>query len=317
MGRSADDIDPLPVGAVSVDRALSIRAVEVADTALARQPDAALMAVDGAAPSHMQPVPMSTAGVPVADLVRELHAQALSGDPAATCRLTAELLRCRMLRHLRPVELDSMIDSLAAGSLTDEQIKERTDRFVQFEDYKETARAGCQGIGVEDLRNVPRYLLASAQHGHLPSMIRFADGVGIGGEDMVADPQLYSLYREHARSMFMRAFEAGHPQAAHIWHNAITSGGFRFLAGVLPPEWHTPEVAEALTQMLRGGGSELPPGTAIPPDASRQAQALFERWFANSRWRSSRERLPPPPPADLQQKHEHGIRACVDGGPAG
>jgi len=249
----------------------------------------------------------------VLELIADLHPQAMAGEPAAVCRLVAELMRCRMSRNERPRKLEDLVEAIASSPLTDDQIRAETERLVAMETYQNRVREACHGVGADDLRRVPRYMLASAKRGHVSSMVGFASAVGVGGEDIVADPELYALYREHAASIFEQAFATGHPRIAFVWHGALASSGVHFLAGVLPDQWRTPEVAQALVQILHSEGltQQPPPPTQISDEALRQADALFQRHFANSRWRSALASASTDW-SDPQARHEASISGCAD-----
>lgn len=107
---------------------------------------------------------------------------------------------------------------------------------------------------------------------------------------MMADPVLYTQYRQHAFPLWRQAFEAGSVDALQVWLEALNSGGFQFFAGVLPPEYQDVELAEAMMiEAYRAQGLDpatsgmIPPiRSTIDPETARRARVLFERHFRDS-----------------------------------
>jgi hypothetical protein len=232
--------------------------------------------------------------VPVRDLIDRLDARARSGDVVAACRLASELRRCREIRHWREDDVRMAIDMLAYQDLSAQQTAEASAALAAAQEYNRRVRANCAGLTKEDLRRAPRYAFMAAQAGHVPSMLAFGEALGVGGEELVADPELYALYRESAWPMFRDALEAGHPRAAIAWARVLQSRGYSFLTGVMPAEWQTPGVARALSERVMRELFGDPAGPARPGPQPRvenvsdedraRADALYAAHFAGSRW---------------------------------
>jgi len=277
--------------------------VEVADITARTQSRQPQVAGTGPASLPDWPLPPRASGpalpedVPVAELFEALESRARAGDVAAACRIAAEVNRCRSLpRYLLSAEHErGAIDAIARADVSADERASRAAELADSIEYNRRIAEQCQALSPQQLRAAPRYYLLAAQRGHVPSMARFANAIGAGGADMVADPELYALYRQHAWPMFRAAFEAGHPFAVMAWRGALDSNGFSFLAGALPPDWQTPGVARALSELV-ADASGLPRGhqaaEEVISDGDRlRADALYQQYFERSAWMQRQREL--------------------------
>lgn len=280
----ADPIEPLSQTPYRHDPAIEIDALELSEEgAFLDSPDEPTP-LDS--PRRSAPLPQDMV---VVDLITQLDESARNGDPEAVCRLTAELLRCRGNAMTVPPDPERWAESLATQELSDEDLAKRTDMMVQAMERSERLARVCEGVSVEQIRAVPRYFLAAGTRGHVPSMISFANASGIGGADIVADSELYALYRAHAGRLFLAAIESGHPAAVSVWQGALRSQGFQFLGGALPEGYRDRGVADALSRRLDSiAWPDADPGAigraALDPDDVAQADALFDAHFRHSAW---------------------------------
>lgn len=252
-------------------------------------------------------------GVAVREVLDALDARARAGDALAACRLVSELILCRQARAWTESAEQSAIDRLAAVLQDGDDIADSAAQLQNHIDINNRRKAACEGITDADLGRTPDYAFAAAMAGHVPSMSYFAAGVEVNGERIVADPALYQAYRQHAWPMFLRALEAGHPHAVHSWSWALNSGGYAYFSGVIPPEWRTPGVAALLNQRLRAeqGLEPAVPAPADTPIADRlEADALYQRYFQNSRWLQRNAFEPPPPRRVEVPKYELDLKHC-------
>ena len=253
--------------------------------------------------------PKNAASELPADLrIAALEQEAGRGDAVAACRLAAELTRCRTIRVWSETSDSYHVSRLARLQLNESQIEHATEELIAANAANLRLKEECQRVPADKLGRIGYHHLASAQAGNVDSMVLFANAAGIGGEEMVADPALYALYRAHGWEMFVRAFEAGDPQAVLAWMGAIESGGFSFLSGLLPVEWRTPEVARELNRRMFQdliAGPEGMPAPDVAPETAARADALYQRHFASSpRPRRFSEAL-------LKQRRDEEDRAAI------
>ena len=281
----ADPIEPLSETRYRHDPSIEIDALKRSDDgAFLDSPDEPAP-LDS--PRRSAPLPQDML---VVDLIAQLDEPARNGDPEAVCRLTAELLRCRGNAMNVPPDPERWAESLATQELSDEDLAKRTDMMAQAMERSERLARVCEGVSKEQIRAVPRYFLAAGTRGHVPSMISFANAAGIGGADIIADPELYALYRAHAGRLFLAAIESGHPAAVSVWQGALRSQGFQFLGGALPEGYSERGVADALSRRLDSIAWPDPDlvgafgRAALDPDDVAQADALFDAHFRHSAW---------------------------------
>src|SRR5690606_15457490 len=110
---------------------------------------------------------------------------------------------------------------------------------------------------------------------------------------MVRDPALAQLFRDHALAQFERLLAQGRPEMAWLWYAATRERSMRYMpiSGVLPGARDRPDVAAALFARINEGnehgvGAQLGgrgrDREAPSPEAVAEAEALFERHFADS-----------------------------------
>ena len=259
---------------------------------------------------------------PQAPLQQRLDALAerfRAGDAASACLIAAELMRCRTLRNTSNYTEDHAIDALARMDLDEAELEARSEELDRVLAANRRARADCDALEGARIDQAPRYFLAAARRGHVPSMQQFANAVGIDGELLLRDPQLYHAYRVEAWPMFLRAFESGHPGTIGMWHWALESRGFAFFAGVIPEEWRDPGTARALSQLMAeefGYAGERSRMEGVEDADYARAQTLFDTHFRGSPWMESfrRQTLAMPPPFVGALRLPDYAWQCEDGG---
>jgi hypothetical protein len=239
---------------------------------------------------HVETAGADFATLPADQRIVALEQAAAQGDAIAACRAAAELIRCRSMRAWTETSDTFYIDQLARMELSEAQLERATAKLVEATAANRRLKEECLRVPTERLARIGYHHLASARAGNVDSMLLFANAVGIGGEEMVADPGLYALYRAHGWEMFRGAFEAGDPKAVFAWVSALDSRGFSFLGGLLPPDWRTPDVARELNRRLFQHIVEPQDAVAptdLSPEVAAQVDELFERHFARSPRRGS------------------------------
>lgn len=288
------------------------------DLALAEPEDLRLAA---AGPRPILP-PLPDPQAPLQQRLDELAERFRAGDAASACRIAAELVRCRTLRNTGSFTEDRAIDALARMDLDEAELEARTAELDRVLAENRRARSDCEALEGARIEQAPRYFLAAARRGHVPSMQQFANAVGIDGESLVRDPQLFHAYRMEAWPMFLRAFESGHPAAASMWHWALESRGFAFFAGVIPDEWRQPGTARALSQLMAeelGYAAERSRMEGVEDADYARAQVLFDTHFRGSPWleQTRRQAQVPPPPFVGAPRLPDYAGQCEDGGLGG
>ncbi len=143
----------------------------------------------------------------------------------------------------------------------------------------------CEAVPPSLRGEAPWLYLQAARQGNVQSMVAFAQAAGIGGAEMVANPDLYMAYREQAFPLWRQALQTGSVAAVDAWVNALQSNGFQFLAGALPEEYQDLELAIALKDEINvaiGSGSGNPTIENTPEITRLRARAMFEQHFAAS-----------------------------------
>jgi hypothetical protein len=238
----------------------------------------------GATSSGREPLPGAASP---AELVAMLERRARAGDAPAACRLALELNECRFVLRRPQRDLASIEQQIAQSEGSDARQLEQLEQRLAWEQQRIQRRRECAALSEEQLAAGPSLLLQAALQGHVPSMVGFARGDGIGGQDMVADPALFALYRQHAFPLWQRALQAGSADAVQVWLEALSSGGFHFLAGALPEALQDRELARALqTRIHREISIDPAPEAAdtqpFTESVQGQADDLFERYFAGT-----------------------------------
>lgn len=247
----------------------------------------AAAAAQAAATGNAEP-PLPADGTPLLEFASDLDRRARRGDAKAACRLAAEMTRCDMVK--------SMItgprgDAIVTGMLAQRNISE-AERERRIREHLTQATAAerikkiCLGIDSLPLLSPARYFAIPALHGHPESAVRFLRSTR--SSDLLRDPELYQLFREHGFALFLQGIERGDAQMVRLWAQSL-SWFPTALNGVLPEEWRRPQAAQALSARIDhvalGQDLRQVDATAAEQEiAWRQANDLFERHFEHSDW---------------------------------
>jgi hypothetical protein len=148
-----------------------------------------------------------------ADAFSSLKAKANAGEISAACQLAFELHRCAQLPSLESGLLQMRRQAYQLEERSTDRAKlevEIASRTAAIDEY----RASCDGIDPKERREGWRYLLAAANAGHLPSMLRFIHGLGLNWSGRPLDDlEQWIAYRDNMPSLLERAVASGHPDA--------------------------------------------------------------------------------------------------------
>jgi hypothetical protein len=175
-----------------------------------RVPPAGRSVASAAPGSNASPLP------PPDTAFHEIHAElkerAARGDVPALCRLSFELNRCRRSTHAAALasQLSSAAVRAAAGSADERGMIEESARLAAL---AENDSRICGQVPPEDPRDAWRYLLAAAQRGHVPSMVRFAIEPPLDEHAFMPDLEGWQAYRAHAEALLRSAASTGDPAA--------------------------------------------------------------------------------------------------------
>jgi hypothetical protein len=230
--------------------------------------------------------------VPIDQRITLLVSAADAGDAWAACAGEAEITRCRKL-HGRDGRWDDYpLDLVARSGLDDAQLPEASRQLSAQLERVRQLREACDRLPPEVEQSVMRLRLQAARAGDVESMALFAEAEGVQ-EDLIANPQVYHLYRQHAFAMFLGAFEAGDRYALRLWVDVARSDSKLPLAGLMPPQWRDHAVATELASRVDANTYRgLDPGDPDKERASRQADALYRRYFDTPRVRADASHAP-------------------------
>ncbi len=149
---------------------------------------------------------------PLAGMFAELKAAALSGDPNAACRLAFELQRCHALPR-EQAQVASLIDGARRPDASPEQVRALAIQAERQQARYKAEQKLCEGAPPQELGDGWRYLLQAARAGHGPSMLRYASGETLQGEDPFRILDGLVAYRTEGLGYLQRAAEMGYPEA--------------------------------------------------------------------------------------------------------
>lgn len=161
---------------------------------------------------NSSPAVLPPADAPLEAVVNKLRQDADSGNPFAACRISVELLRCKLL----PLginnfeELNRQYESIDLRSPTATDLKNSIDLARKSLQVEKRVCAGF--INSENL--VPwKYLLQAALQGHTRSQELFVFSPPINPNEMFTSGEFFESYRSYAPTFLIEAANAGHEQA--------------------------------------------------------------------------------------------------------
>lgn len=173
--------------------------------------------------------PLPPVDAPLKDSIDDLAARADRGDIKAACRLASDLARCHFLPRVRQLVDEEITRSARAESGSTEE-STSSMAAVRLGRFASTSETICAGIEEEMRRNAWRYLLKSANQGHVESMLRFAIRPPLIEESFAYDLEGWIAYRENAIPLLERAASQGSTLA--VYHLFRAYAGMPMPAGV-------------------------------------------------------------------------------------
>lgn len=149
-----------------------------------------------------------------------------------------------------------------------------------LDEYRRLA-ADCENVPFETFNALPWRLQQAAMAGNTHAMAELLSGKPMKIADLVADPQLYAMYRENGAAYFHHALDAGEPMLL-MGMAEIAIGGNAPLEAVLPNEWRNPELLGATSNRIINEEFSIPTDTPSDPGAAARGAELYERYFAHS-----------------------------------
>jgi hypothetical protein len=159
-------------------------------------------------PSAAAPVALPPPDVPLRLAYENLKVEADSGSVSAQCRLSFELNRCHQLATTKS-QVEALINSAArSNEAASPQVGYADSILKRNEEI-------CEGFTAKSDDTAWRYLLAAADSGHVPSMLRFALQPPLDEVNFARDLEGWEAYRANAGRLLLRAAASGSPEAAY------------------------------------------------------------------------------------------------------
>ncbi|MEZ5483587.1 MAG: hypothetical protein R3F01_00185 [Lysobacteraceae bacterium] len=283
LDRSAEAITP---GAVTTNRADSLT-ISKPDVEIESPVESASLEIptplaDRPTSATVPPQPEDqTDDRPFDVRILEYKELADAGDADAACRLIRALDKCSSILGSRFHDDDSLIRLLANAELDEATLRESSAKLASTLSRGRQLYRECQRVPEQSLQTKMPYLLDLAKQGNEAAMLRFIQGPSTA--EMVLNQESIDLYRQHVNDVFLRAFDQGIPEVALVWANAMEYPGTS-LAAKIPAGWEDRDVAFALRQQMEelAGVSSRYQRSEPTPDVAARADALFQRYFANS-----------------------------------
>ena len=170
-----------------------------------------------AAPSAtpIPPAPLPSMAAPLALIADGLKARSDAGDPAAACRLAAELAYCSG-RSLQRADFDRWLveRQTALESITDPQIRRDAATHIERE---MTRREGmldqisrhCEGVATATPNDIAQQWRRAALLGSPAAMKQYASGNAFRWSSLMDSLPLLAIYRGEAEAMATRVARGG------------------------------------------------------------------------------------------------------------
>lgn len=240
---------------------------------------AAATPAPAATAANLPPLPPREARVP--DVLPALQARADAGDGIAACRLSVELMRCRIHARRLPKGLERLERRLA-------HYRERnnSDAVAKVEENLEQLRAteaSCARLPEGLADRAQHYLRVAALAGEPLSRLRYAAGAGFDeadGFDYLLTPA-FDQWRREAEGLMQQSLADGRPEAALILAAAY-SGDQGLLPGLVADDpikalAHARLMERVFGESLAAFPLPLPRSSPDAPDAAR-AEAMAGQW---------------------------------------
>lgn len=212
--------------------------------------------------TSLNPPQSSRQNTPLATRIAALDEAALQGDDYAACEVSALLTKCRSVQQGDIQRAASGIEQRLNSSDTRLDPESVTAMHQALDEYRRLA-ADCENVPFETFNALPWRLQQAAMAGNTHAMAELLSGKPMKIADLVADPQLYAMYRENGAAYFHHALDAGEPMLL-MGMAEIAIGGNAPLEAVLPNEWRNPELLGATSNRIINEEFSIPTDTLRP-----------------------------------------------------
>jgi hypothetical protein len=175
------------------------------------------------------------------------------------CRLAFELRRCQQDLVNARLAVESINDSMGEENTSKVRVDgkwvpiDRHAALARHTDRRDQLEAICSGVSPKPGLEPWRLQRDAARAGHVPSMVRFAEGQPFSGFARLADLDALRAFRDEAPELLRRAVEMGEPRAAYLMMAAYRGNGMISATGRIPED---PGLALAYAIALQGVGDE-------------------------------------------------------------
>lgn len=228
----------------------------------------------------LNPPQSSEPATPLASRIAALDEAALQGDDYAACEISVLLTKCRSVQQGDIRRTAVGIEQRLNSSDTRLDPESVTAMHQALDEYRRLA-ADCENVPIETFDALPWHLHQTAMAGNTHAMAELLSGKPVKIADLVADPQLYAVYRESGTAYFQHALDAGEPMLL-MGMAEVAIGGNAPLEAALPDEWRNPELLGATSNRMINEVFGIPTGTPSDPGAAARGAELYERYFTHS-----------------------------------
>ena len=232
--------------------------------------------------------PLPPAGGPFESVVTELVARAESGDAGAACRLSLELLRCRLAAGQFGGAAARKLEE--ASQLVDIGAETQAEWVLGEAERNAGVEKACAAVDPALIDRAPQWLRQAALAGDREALRQYVDGRNLfhySDYGFLTTPE-FDLWRREAPRLLRRMLEAGDPQAAIWLAEGYAPGGAGPLQGLIDDDPERARTWLAVAKRLYGPMLGLPltmPGAGSGPmPASEAADRLHARWFGGRTW---------------------------------
>jgi len=221
--------------------------------------------------------PLPALSVPLRTTLPELRRRADAGEPAAACRLGAEMAYCDDIRrrldeaaapnvYLPPPGRARDAEQDAAGRSARQAHAERSERLLQESLH-------CDGVPAFAPGESVRYWRIAARGGSLPAINYYVQGRAFQQENRLHDLEALRVYRSEAEAIALQGVAAGDIQTTLALAAAYADRPER---RSLLSQAVTPDASMSLALFLQAQSLLDQPAPGMPPQGRMFAPAIAE-----------------------------------------